>query len=276
MILLALPQQLSPFPLCAPQSSQWTANYGPGFALLLPFNRRSQSLIVALEMRLSEYDCPRVHDILIIGRLFLIKNTHLVLDSFHWFFFSLFFKRICATLCGTLFPLLHFLPALSPLVCFPSTFELCIWQFMSSLCEQLPSFRPSGCWEPHIHLPAVRQADELGGRKWTPISHHLCCGVSLKARGIRLTFQLWMCASVCLCVPDNLLFGRVTSCTELETRPFRVSPADSRRGCNSDRSAGGGRKTHQEMGEMYKRKWARCFSEWDAVPIWCPSHCCDT
>lgn len=54
MILLALPQQLSPFPLCAPQSSQWTANYGPGFALLLPFNRRSQSLIVALEMRLCD------------------------------------------------------------------------------------------------------------------------------------------------------------------------------------------------------------------------------
>lgn len=49
MILLALLQQPSLFPLCAPQSSQWTvANYGPGFALLLVFSRRSQSLIVAL------------------------------------------------------------------------------------------------------------------------------------------------------------------------------------------------------------------------------------
>lgn len=54
MISVAPLQQLFPFLLHGPQSSQWTANYGLGFALLLSFNHWSQSLIVAIEMWLSE------------------------------------------------------------------------------------------------------------------------------------------------------------------------------------------------------------------------------
>lgn len=83
--------------------------------------------------------------------------------------------------------------------------------------------------------------------------------------------------NVCLCVCPIICYLAGSRCAlNLRWDLFTSRRQTLQRGCNSDRSAGGGRKTHQEMGEMYKRKWARCFSEWDVVPIWCPSHCCDT
>lgn len=202
-----------------------------------------------------------MHDIFIIGRLFLIKNTHSVLDSFHWFFF-----HFCKDFQKNLWYFMrYFISSASLPSCPLSTclFPLHVWAV--HLTVYVLSLLAASFFSPlwllrATHSPSCCEADRWTRGKWKPISHHLCCGVSLKAQGIRLTFQLWMCASVCLCVPDNLLFGRVTLCTELEMRPFHVSPARTqfrqKRRRREKNSSGNGWDVEKKMCSVFL--WMRC------------------
>lgn len=168
MILLALLQQLSLFPLCAPQSSQWTASYGPGFALLLVFSCRSQSLIVALGKVALGCDCvPESTAFRLLGEYFSQKHAFRAGQfSLVLFFFVKNFKRMWYALS------LHFPP-----VCFPSVFELCLFE---SVCPPSASsfvlLTPPAAGSHALSFPLWDRQILWGegGRKWTPISHHLC------------------------------------------------------------------------------------------------------
>lgn len=106
---------------------------------------------------------------------------------------------------------------------FPSPFELCRWQLMSSLAElrfseQLP--RPRPCGEPPVLHPAARQTDELGDRKWSPpVRWAFFFFFFFKALGIGLTFQLWMCVRLIMgsgCAPNlrwDLFMGLRGGCS---------------------------------------------------------------
>lgn len=120
---------------------------------------------------------------------------------------------------------LRFLPALSPMLFFRSAFELCLL---------------GGAWLPRLLVPAARQTDKLGDRKWKPISHHLCAGLCFfffKSSGNQIDLS-----ALNVCVPDN----RVRLCAEFEMRPFHVLPADFAARVPTEG------KTYRALGEAYQ------------------------
>lgn len=165
-----------------------------------------------------------MHDIWIIGRLFLIKNTHSVLDSFHCFFFCHFCKDFQRNLC---YFMRYFISSASLPSCPLSTclFPLHVWAVHLTVYV-LPLLAASFSSPLRLlgatHSPSCCEADR--GQKMEAYQSPPVLWGFFKSSGNQIDLSA---LNVCLCVPDNLLFGRVTLCTELEMRPFHVSSADS-------------------------------------------------
>lgn len=158
-------------------------------------------------MRLSEYDCvPECMTFWLLGDYFSLKRPFSSGQFSLFFLFFLHFwkefqKNWWYFLWHFISSPLHFLPAVSQLVCFPATFELCHWQFMSYVLQLAASFFSPLCLLGATHSPSCCEADRwTGGQKMEAYQSPPVLWAVFKSSGNQIdlsALNACVCVSVC-------------------------------------------------------------------------------